>query len=406
MSKLLKNLLVTVLLVAGLVMPAAGFGMQLPELVEAREKYEQTLDERQGIVERLDQLEDQHQSLVQKIDQLKSSGAMSTIGGRIELQNLLSKSKSLADELDSLQDRIRSLDNRLAGQRSTLVAGIDRQVRELESKLAGASTAERKRIVRRLNGLRQQRGAYTTPLPSVPSSGQVDSALRLAEEVSDHPEELRAAADEMQDTEDQLRKRLDAIDEKLSELRNSRALVRRARSFSREEKFFEETDRDRVIARYDRETRTRQDDGANNQEPPQDSQNNGGVAVGGAEDDFSANNAAGDDSLNEGSMAPTSDADFAADPGRSADPEISDAPTGAEVAEPTPSGSDPFETSRETVVIDGGGDPERSVGSLDSGDRDLDSRIEKLEREREKLRRKANELQSRASELRQRAEEL
>lgn len=410
MSTVLKNLLFAVLLSAGFAWPSIGFAQQRSELGQAQRKYDQTLGEREKIVERLEELEDEYQSLVRRIDSLKSKGAMSTIGGRIELQNLLTQSKSLADELDSLQGRIGALDNRLAGQRSKLLAGLDRRVRKLEGDLAGASTSERKRIVRRLNDLRQRRRSYITPLPAVPSSGEVDSALQLAEEVSDHPDELRAAADELQDTEDQLRKRLDAIDHKLGELRQSRALIRRARSFSREEKFFEETDRDRVVARYDRETRS-SSDGANETADPQDgaevaSGNANSTTATGADDNFAgaANN---DASLNEGQAAPASDsADFEAGPARTADPAISDAPTGAEVAEPSSSGSDPFETTRETVVIDGGSDPERSVGSLDSGDRDVDSRIEHLESERDRLRRKADELQNRASELRKRADEL
>lgn len=408
MKKLFKNLLMMLLLAATMAVSSNGFALQQTDIATAQRQYDEVTKERRRLLERLGGLEDQYQGLVRKIEKLKSEGAIGTIGGRIELQNLLTQSKAIADELDGLQSRVRAIDNRLAGHRSTLVGGIDERLGELERSLSSAAPAKRGRIVTELNSLRKRRAAYTTPLPAAPSARDVDSALRLAEDAA-HPDELMAAADELQDTEDQLRKRLSAIESKLGELREARALARRARSFSREEKFFEETDRDRVIARYEKVTVTQtggesgsdnRDATAGNPSPP----NDGAGQTANDDEAFAGGNNAFAET--DGMAAPASDADDAntVDPGqRAGEPSISDSPTGATVA----SGSgDIFETSRETVVIDGGMDPSRAVGSLGSSNSNLDGQIRQLEGERSKLKKQANSLRKRARELRKQADEM
>ncbi len=393
----LKHLLFALLIAASVGVSSDGAALQNSDMSTAQRQVDEVTQERVRLLERLQGLEDQYRALVLKIEKVKSEGALRTIGGRLELQNLLTKSKAIADELDGLQSRARALDNQLAGHRSTLVGGIDQRLSQLERSLSSASPTSRRAIVAELNDLRKRRAAYTKPLPQAPSSRDVDSALRLAEDAA-HPDELMAAADEIQDTEDQLRKRLAAIEGKLAELHEARALARRARSFSREEKFFEETDRDRVIARYERVTVT----GTKTTSPdPVDTSNSGGQATNSPPS--SVANESGNNATDDFAGAPAMDADgMTAEPaaGRSESP-ISDAPGTPPVA--SGGSSDPFETSRETIVIDAGTDPSRAVGAIGTSGNQLEGQIKQLEGEQQKLKKQANTLRKRATELRKRA---
>ena len=189
MKKLLQNLLLTLLMAATVAVSGNSFALQQTDIATAQRQYDSATKERSRLLERLGSLEDQYQGLVRQIEKLKSEGAIGTIGGRIELQNLLTKSKAIADELDGLQSRVRAIDNKLAGHRSTLVGGIDDRLGQLERSLGTAAPSKRGKIVAELNTLRKRRAAYTTPLPAAPSSREVDSALRLAEDAA-HPDEL------------------------------------------------------------------------------------------------------------------------------------------------------------------------------------------------------------------------
>ena len=397
-----------------------GFALQQTDISAAKRAYSTTLQQRRSTVERLGSLEDRYRGLVEEIEKLRADGAIGTIGGRIELQNLLTKSKAIADELDALQAELRAVDNRLAGQRSTLVGGIDARLRELEGSLTRVPASSRGSIVQELNGLRRQRATYTTPLPSAPSSRDVRSALALAEDAA-HPDELMAAADELQDTEDQLRKRLAAIESKLGELQDARRLARRARSFSREERFFEETDRDRVIARYERQQSAgTQSSGSQSSDDGAANKSGGGAAVeqeptfDAAED--STNGAAGDEFANNGfadgagASPPLAtdgddDANFVADPtgGRAtvSEPSLGDAPGSASVAS-----GDPFTGPTQTIVIEDGVDPARAVGPTRRTHGGVEAEIQRLESERDRLSREAKKLRKRARELRTKAEQL
>ena len=407
MLRYLKNLTLTAaLLSAVMLVPMSAHGLQMPDFSEAERQYAKTVDQRGDLIGRLRSVESDYRRLVAQIDHLKANDAISTIGGRIELQNLLTRSKALADQLDRIQNEVRALDNRLQGQRSTLVTGIDRRVRELERSLGSVAPASRSAIVEELNTLRKRRSGLATPLPSAPSATEVRGALRLASEVGDHPDELMAAADELQDTEDQLRRRLAAINGQLQDLRDEKALVRRAQSFAREERFFEETDRDRVIARFERETTVRTstpnsdatDNSANETPPVANEETVSGNSGNNANNDFAAS-----DGLTASPQAAAGDDFGEASRGGSS---MTDAPGSAEVAPPAPSTRDPFQTTRETIVIGGGSDPARSVGSLSASGRNVDGQITTLEKERKKLEKQAEELEKRAADLRRRARQL
>ncbi len=221
--------------------------MQGASFEAAQQRYEETVKERQSVMQEITRLEEKHDRLVQRITRMKKD-ADTGLTARLALEDMLAQSKSLSDELDQLNHRIQALDNTLSGRRSALVGAVDREMRALERSLAKASAAERRKIVKELNALRAQRQTWTKPLPSGPTSGDVSAALSLAGE-AEAPEELLAAADEIEDTEDQLARRMKAIDARIQELKEARRLMRRASEFSREERFFEEVDRDRVIAR-------------------------------------------------------------------------------------------------------------------------------------------------------------
>ena len=399
MTGFLKTFLLALLVAATVGVSSPGFALQNTDLSAVQRQHDTVARERVALLEQLQGLESQYHGLVSKIEKLKSDGAIRTIGGRIELQNLLTKSKAIADELDGLQSKVRALDNKLAGQRSTLVAGIDGRLSQLERSLSSARPSSRPAIVAELNQLRQRRSAYTTPLPAAPSAVDVNSALQLAEAAA-HPDELMAAADELQDTEDQLRKRLAGIESKLAELREARALARRARTFSRAEKFFEETDRDRVIARYERVTVA--------QSPSTPSSTAGGSQTDATGDQaanappsFAAPEPGGNTAANEDGLGASFDGEATAD-SRGSEPALVDSPSGAPVA----AGGDVFETSRQTIVIDGGMDPSRAVGAIGGSNSKVEGQIKQLETEQQNLARQADALRKRAQDLRKRAEQM
>lgn len=383
----MRRLLHISLLLFALHVAAPAAALQHDVLAETQQQYDLASRERSALFERLEALEQQYQGFIRKIEELKNGGALNSIGGRIELQNLLAKSKTLADELDGLQAQLRAVDTKIAGQRTRLVSGLDQRLQALERSLGSAPAKERADIVVELNSLRKRRAAYTEPLPVAPTPRDLSSVMRLADDAA-HPAELIAAADELQDTEDQLRRRLAAIEARLSELREARTLSRRARRFSREERFFEETDRDRVIARYERVTSTSADAPSANDSPAND-----------ASSEFAG--LEGENSWDAPAAAPESAG------GR----DDASGPTQADHSDPEPPAPTPdpipvVETTRETIVIDGGTDPSRTVGSLGTQRGGLDGEIDSLEAEHKRLKKQADTLRSRAGELRDRARDM
>ena len=363
------------------VMPSAA-------LEAMEQQYEGELSGRQELIGQMKALEVKHRGVVSRITQLKQ--APNTLTNRLALDDLLRQSKQLSDELAGLQSTLKTLDGKINTQRTKIVTGLEKHMKQLEASLASASPNARAKTVSELNALRKTRADYEAPLPAAPSVGDLNAALTLAERAQD-PEELLAAADELLDSEDQLRRRLGAIDQRLDELKQSKRLTRRASSFAREERFFEETDRDRVIARYEKTTSTStpaKDNAAQGDDSATQGSANNAVSVG------SQNN-----TTESSDGAFEFDAVANAAPHATADP-VSDA-RGTPTAAPA---EDLFGELTQTVVINANADPSKSVEASNVGvSTGLDSQIDRLLNERRLLEKQAEALRKQAEELKLRA---
>lgn len=380
-GKILSSALVAATLMAGL--PSDGFALIAPSGVAAklevrsleslREEWGTLQAQRSREVAGLERLEGQYQQLADKIAALKRRGKYD----RGELEGLLRQGKKLAEELDGVQSRVRALEDRIEALGAQLAGRIDGQMREIERGLGSARGAERAALVRQLNAMSQERARYAQPVPRMDRQ-QVDDMLKLADRL-DSPDDMMALADELQDAEADVRARLTWVGQRLGELRARQRLVKRARTFAREESFFEEGDRSRVVARVDRQTSTtpRQSDTATNT-PPQSGSN-------GLETDASGqpNVATPDrtDSLDNGAPeAPTNSAGG-----------NDDVYTGGTT------------TTVDVVVVAREADPASASRRATSERGGLDGNIRKLEEDEAELKRQAEALKRRAATLRERA---
>jgi hypothetical protein len=183
-------------------------------------------------------------------------------------------------------------------------------------------------------------------------------------------------------------------------LKKSKRLVRRAQGFTREERFFEETDRERTIARYERTTTSGQS--SDSPQTPQAGSESPNQA-GSPEPTESQNNDPGafDDVANE-SLSPSFGSE--ADPDRGSTPPLSDASDFPSAA--PDNGNDVFE-STESILIQTAEDPSRAVDlNGQAANSTLDGQIRNLESEKERLEKQAEMLKSRANDLRRRASDL
>lgn len=362
-----------------------------------QQRYKDGLDERLDVVNSMKKLEAEHRRIVARIVALKRQGAGLTV--RLALDELLRDAQRISDQLAAKQDQVRVIDNRLGAHRTQLISAIENSIQNLEIQLRSAPAQERGAIVRELNKLRTQRASYMVSLPEVPSLEDLRAALTLATK-ADSPDELHAVADELQDSEDQLRRRLAAIEARIDDLKKSKRLVRRAQGFTREERFFEETDRERTIARYERTTTSGQS--SDSPQTPQAGSESPNQA-GSPEPTESQNNDPGafDDVANE-SLSPSFGSE--ADPDRGSTPPLSDASDFPSAA--PDNGNDVFE-STESILIQTAEDPSRAVDlNGQAANSTLDGQIRNLESEKERLEKQAEMLKSRANDLRRRASDL
>lgn len=362
------------------------------QAIEAR--YETDLAKRATLIETMTGLESQHQNVIGRITKLKQSA--NTLTTRLALEDLLRQSKKLSEELAENDSRLRVLDKQIGSQRSGIVTGLEEQMRGLEATLAKATTAERAKTVKNLNALRKLRSSFEAPLPAAPTIRDLNAALSLADRVSD-PDELLAAADELLDSEDQVRRRLTAIDQRLNELKETKRLTRRASSFSREERFFEETDRDRVIARYERTTTTpKASDGDNATAGEATNATGDGSNVAVASNDQGANQNNADGALEFDAVEPSAAGAPISEP-------LVDA-RGVPTVAPDRT-DDLFVDSTQKVIINANSDPSRSIGGAsDVVGMGVDGQIDTLVRERDRLKQQAEALRAQAKDLQRRAQ--
>ncbi len=400
MSLAVYSLVVRLFLVTSLLVPGVQNLLQGEQFEQVQNAYEQTLDEREKLVDELREREAEYRALLEQVDLLK--GSPNTLQNRMELERLLRQSRELAGQMEPLQKKIRATDRRLANQRDQLVETLDAAMTKIEERLAQSSASERRAMVAQLNELRSTRQQYTSPLPSAPTDGQVDEALAMLGELdSASADDLLAAADELEDTEDQVRQRLQAIDERITQLRSAKQLARRARTFSSEGSFFDETSRSRFIAR----------------------QNTGGDAVAGSGDESARQGTANNDTSNSANNVIGEEDGMAGEPvadegidgaddgdmeaGAGSDPGLSDQPGQPEAApeaeDDASSGDDVFGSGDGDIFIDSDADPEASRRSGFGSDDELEGRIRRLEEEQKRLEEQAGELEQKAGQLRKRA---
>lgn len=358
-------------------------------LTAVEQRYNQDLDARRALIDQMAALETQHQTLVNRISRLKQ--AETTLTNRLTLEDLLRQSKEIADRLLALQTQTHQLDQRLDNQRRQIVSGLEAEMKGLERSLAQVPAAQRGAVVEQLNTLRATRTEFSAPLPAAPRVRDLHAALTLADR-AEAPDELLAAADELLDSESQLQRRLAAIDQRLNELQQAQRLNRRAASFSREERFFEETDRDRVIARYEKTTSIPKDNAAPGQTDTPTSANNANES-----DDSASQNNSSANNFN----APEFDGAPAV--GNVADP-VTDSRGTPQVA---PNNEDLFVDATTTVVINTSVDPSRSVGNANAATtQNVDLQIDQLAKEKARLKKQADALRKQAEDLQRRAQNL
>lgn len=426
---IVQGMLVTTMVVGGITGLVGG-----EEIEQLQAQYEQTVDQRESTIEKMRRLERRYEQLVERIDRLKSEGT-EDIANRMSVEQLLSRSRELAEQLESLQKQVSRTDRTLERLRGQIVGRIDQAVATVEGRLREAPRDQRVTLVDQLNELRSIRHRYRAPLPKAPDLSEINETLRMIAEIeSGRPDQMQAAADELEDTEDQLRTRLSAVQQKLDKLERSKTLARRARTFRAEESFFDEANRPRSVGHH-------RAGGSSSEESGGDQQNDGAAGsptdgAGGQQDDVASRQptagAGGEVEEDQGAGYGGGSGEQPAPPGESrgggaADPSAGFQRDGQkdrqptdrpEPAQPAPGaddgagggdsagggGSDPFESPE--FVMENEADPSTSVSTNFAGESELENRIQALKEEEERLRRQAERLDEKARELRDRAREM
>lgn len=427
--------------------PAAGAParLEVAGLEALEQEWEAAMGQRRELEAVMKDLDRSYQQVLGRIDELKRGGVEGL--ERRELERLLRQARKLGEQLEALERQIQQLDERLARLSAQIVEVLDVERARLERQLVRAEPRERAELVGQLNELGRERARYARPLPRVDRE-RVGSMLDDADGLED-PGDMLAMADELQDTEAEIRRKLDAVSAQLEALRKRQRLLRRARQFSREERFFEEGDRGRTYASRERAA----DQNNDAEQPPASSGDevadegaspppnaNGDASPPAAEGDDLGNEAPpesvgnnSDPSIGFGNNAaspeppPQDDVDVDVD-GAVGDPdpsrggggaEFEDAPGGGPSEAPQPvegpgggstggpgGGDDPFGSPQDAIIVDRQADPNVSTRSVEVDESQLDDRIDSLEGDRRELERQAEKLRGRADRLRTRAQQV
>lgn len=352
-------------------------------------------------------LEGRYDALTQRIAAAKREAK--PLGG---LDSLLADARSLANELNALQEELRQIEGHQEAARQELLDAYQTQIQGLEQTLLTSRSAdERKRAIDAINALKKERFPWTqrdapTPdlnLQALPSLKSLEGA---------DPDELQAVAAELDDNERRLRSHIASLQSDLDRLERERRLRQKAADFSEEESFFDETSRNRRIARTSNRVFGPSGDAAGS-----DKGDTRGNAAGGAADPTPNNDAeapavggaeAAEPDSDFGTAAPGGDNlgagrdDQANNPPPTSTPEVGPTQNLPGAGAPT---LDPFATPgvivRADVQLDGLG---ASGAARDN--ESLESRLQRLRREKERMERQADELQRRSLELKRRAHEL
>ncbi len=370
-------------------LPDAGFVAQALPNTSSADKLKPQLDallsQRRGVVQQLRALETRYEALATRIDELKRAGARGGLQ-RAELESQLRQGRELSQQLSALQQRIQALDDALAKQRALLLSALDADRRALEARLASASRAQRGSLVQALNALSRERARYATPQPQL-DLARLERLMRLAD-AADDPDDMVAMADEIQDAESVILRQLAQVSEHLDELRARKRLLRRARAFGKQESFFDERDRNRVIARVVTSNPPVTEAGGN---PPTSGNDRG---------EHNAGEPPLDNEQPPTNNAPPAEGEPDLSPGVPGPPDRPNHP-GSGFEQPAP---DPLAPPSSALVLSREADPDTSharAGRPD--DRAIDHNIARLEADQRLLKKQAEALRQRAERLRQRA---
>lgn len=400
----------------------------VPAIEEARAEFSRLSLQLEGLRDERADLLGEYEALTGRIEARKRDRDRAALLGDLELGNMLSDARALADRLYALQKRVRAREATLEEARRRLLAAYDERIAMMEARALESSDAlaqeEMLRSLTELHGARQvyvARGAATPDLElgRLPS---LDAAL------PDDPEEAQAQAAELDDARAKVHDRIDGIQDEIDRLEQQRRLRRKASDFRDGESFFDDaTVGGRRVARA--QVATSGESADSDDEQPEDFASESDDEATGApthsDDSDSANNQSegppndplpGDSFEDDGSD--DDEPDFAADPpnmGREDEGGMENGPEpnvgdgglqpGNSQPEIIPSSDlplDPF--TNDAVVIQGGVRADAGVAG-EGGERDdsLESQIQRLERDKATLERRSRELESRSDALKRRA---
>ena len=374
------------------------------ELGALESRWEEAVSRREHLVGMMSEVEEEYDVLAGHIARLKREGADGDLR-RQRLEALLREARPLAEQLQQMQRAVVQNDEEIVELSEAIVGIMDAKMRRAEREMASASASARARLVNELNVLSARRARYARPLPQL-SMRDVNDILESADQVED-PDEMLALADELQDTEASVRQKLVWVQGRLEQLRRRKKLMRRSRTFQRQESFFEEGDRARVVA-----SRVRVDENSSSGDQVDSDEGLRGDGNNDAEPGFNQgvgvpaepSQPEGGDGLESDAPPPT---DGASDPGVivGGDGDLAnDAPVSG--------GGDDFGGDYGeggdygTVVVERQADPSAPARGAYFDDADLDARIDALEGDEASLKKQASELRKRARGLRKRARQL
>lgn len=373
------------------------------ELGELRLSWRRLDERHKQLAGAMGKLEGEHVQLTQSIEQIKRKGVTSF--NRAQLRDLLRQGRKGAERLGVLQDQLREIEGEQGKIGARLISRLDAERDGLERRLLATPLAARAALVRQLNALSAERATYATraAAPQV-NRAKLDAILKLAAELDD-PAHMRGMADELDDAEEKVRAELAQLDHQLDTLRARQRLLRRARGFAREERFFEESDRNRVVARVTRTTTTASSDRPNTatdgKTTEQGAQQGGGQP---AEDSTNSTDELASGAQNNAASPPRTDSPG----GFNSDNASPDPSPNTPTTTPTPptndrtSGGDPTLT-HDTLIVTREADPATVSRSNAPAPVAIDAHIKQVEQERKALSKRAEALRARARTLRERA---
>jgi len=397
-------------------------GAQSVELASARERHEELQDRLVSLRDKRTGLESRYTKLTAKIAEQKRQGASGQLIGGLQLESALQQGRELANQLNGLQEQIREVESALEYSRQEILAVYQTSIGTLERALLTSNDGEaRKAAIDKINALKRERHGYTLRQGATPDLDL--GALPSLDAAPNDPEELQAMAAELDDTERKLRGHIGELEQQIERLERDRRLRQRAADFADEESFFDESVRDRRVARSNPRVIGPVGDSAGSGKggaaPAQPSDEAAPTSGNGAEapsgDQGSFGGAAEGDT--DGAMTDDSNgAPNTADPGvggdRGTDSVVGGGgPVAAGIGTPSDLPgvglpSDPFATPgvvvRTDVETNG---PTGGIAGVGGGGT-LEGQMRSLKDKKKQLEQKATELRLRSKELKKRANEL